>query len=79
MTPFTTSQIGHQACLNLRPADEQSRYRDNRYSLFAVVNHSGHLDNGHYTVFIRSNNNWFNCDDHFVMNATEKEVLNSEG
>ena len=30
-----------------------SESSDNRYSLFAVVNHSGSLFNGHYTCFVR--------------------------
>jgi len=45
------------------------------------VNHNGTLDNGHYTVFIKLNESqkWYKCDDHFVLEATEDEVLRSEG
>jgi ubiquitin carboxyl-terminal hydrolase 22/27/51 len=32
---------------------KSSASSDNRYSLFAVVNHSGSLHNGHYTCYIR--------------------------
>ena len=50
------------------------------YTLFAVVNHSGTLETGHYTVYIRQEcGEWYKCDDHFVMKATEQEVLRSEG
>ena len=49
------------------------------YHLFAVVNHSGTLETGHYSVFVRHSDYWYKCDDHFVMKATEQEVLRSEG
>ena len=62
------------------------RYRLNhlflhcRYSLFAVVNHSGTIESGHYTCFIRSHRDqWFKCEDHMVTRATAGEVLSSEG
>ena len=51
-----------------------------RYSLFAVVNHSGTIESGHYTCFIRQHKNqWFKCDDHLITKASPQEVLNSEG
>lgn len=51
-----------------------------RYSLFAVVNHSGTIESGHYTCFIRSHRDqWFKCEDHMVTRATAGEVLSSEG
>lgn len=52
------------------------------YTLFAVVNHSGTLETGHYTVFIRhtsTSTSWFKCDDHMVIKTTPEEVLKSEG
>lgn len=53
---------------------------DNRYSLFAVINHDGSLDTGHYTAFIRQqHDHWFKCDDHMITRANLKEVLDSEG
>ncbi|GLH06105.1 hypothetical protein R5R35_010104 [Gryllus longicercus] len=53
---------------------------DNRYSLFAVINHLGTLDGGHYTAFIRQQqNHWFKCDDHLITKANIQEVLDSEG
>ena len=51
-----------------------------RYSLFAVVNHVGSLDAGHYTAFVRQHRDqWYKCDDHLITRATIKDVLNSEG
>ncbi|RVE55648.1 hypothetical protein OJAV_G00234070 [Oryzias javanicus] len=51
-----------------------------RYSLFAVVNHQGTLESGHYTTFIRQHKDqWFKCDDAVITKAGLKEVLDSEG
>lgn len=47
------------------------------YSLYAVVNHSGNMENGHYTGFIRKGKDWFRCDDHFITKATKNEVAAS--
>jgi ubiquitin C-terminal hydrolase len=33
------------------------------YELFAVINHEGHLDNGHYTNYARFKDEWFKFDD----------------
>ena len=54
--------------------------KDNRYSLFAVVNHSGSIHNGHYTCFIRQQDDqWFKCDDEWITRAHSEDVLHSEG
>lgn len=51
-----------------------------RYSLFAVVNHQGTLESGHYTSFIRQHKDqWFKCDDAVITKASMKDVLDSEG
>ncbi|EFA08994.2 Ubiquitin carboxyl-terminal hydrolase nonstop-like Protein [Tribolium castaneum] len=54
---------------------------DNRYSLFAVINHIGNSINvGHYTAYVRQlQDYWYKCDDHVITRATLKEVLDSEG
>nr|CAD7441180.1 unnamed protein product [Timema bartmani] len=50
------------------------------YSLFAVVNHSGSLDAGHYTAYVRQHrNHWYKCDDNIISKANIQEVLDSEG
>ena len=51
-----------------------------RYSLYAVVNHRGTADSGHYTCFIRQHkDHWFRCEDHLLTRASLREVLLSEG
>lgn len=53
---------------------------NNIYSLYAVVNHIGTLESGHYIVYIRQHrDSWFKCDDHTITRATLRDVLNSEG
>ena len=40
------------------------------FQLFAVVNHQGTLQSGHYTCFIKqASNSWFKCDDSLVTKA----------
>lgn len=36
------------------------------YDLFAVVNHTGKIDRGHYTTLVRRQGLWFKCDDEKV-------------
>lgn len=54
---------------------------DNRYSLFAVINHDGNsVHGGHYTAYVRQQKDfWYLCDDDIITRATLKEVLDSEG
>lgn len=41
-------------------------HQNQTYELYAVVNHSGDLRSGHYTVAIRDDENWFNFNDSSV-------------
>lgn len=55
-------------------------FSDYRYSLYAVINHVGTLDAGHYTAYVRHHKDiWVKCDDHIITTATLKQVLDSEG
>lgn len=68
MTPFMSS----------KNSDKFSG--DYRYSLYAVINHIGSLDAGHYTAYVRHQKDiWVKCDDHIITTATLKQVLDSEG
>ena len=45
------------------------------YDLYAVVNHYGVLNGGHYTAFSKkTNGQWFNYNDETVTRATEENV-----
>ena len=51
-----------------------------RYSLFAVVNHHGTIETGHYTCFVRQHRDqWFKCDDALITKSSVQDVLHSEG
>lgn len=53
---------------------------DYRYSLYAVINHVGTIEAGHYTAFVRHHQDvWVKCDDHILSIASLKQVLDSEG
>ncbi|KAJ8346024.1 hypothetical protein SKAU_G00302170 [Synaphobranchus kaupii] len=79
MTPFMASS--KESRVNgqyLQPVDALNN--DNKYSLFAVVNHQGTLESGHYTSFIRQHKDqWFKCDDAIITKASITDVLDSEG
>ncbi|KAI7863446.1 hypothetical protein BDF14DRAFT_1844329 [Spinellus fusiger] len=68
MTPYTT--CGKK--------DLSSSSPSNIYTLFAVVNHQGKLDTGHYTMFAKHRGEWFRFDDHSVTMAYQKDVLDSK-
>nr|BAM20598.1 conserved hypothetical protein [Papilio polytes] len=81
MTPFMSS---HRRAVDMGGSENnnapQGIFEDNRYSLFAVVNHLGSLDAGHYTAYVRQmKGSWFKCDDHMITRASLREVLDSEG
>lgn len=45
------------------------------YNLYAVVNHYGHLDGGHYTAFCKlENHRWYSFDDSNVSEMRDTEV-----
>ncbi|XP_052266295.1 ubiquitin carboxyl-terminal hydrolase 22-like isoform X1 [Dreissena polymorpha] len=77
MTPFMSSSKIQNGDIN---GCTKGLSCKNKYSLFSVVNHSGTIECGHYTCYIRQHKNqWFKCDDHLITRALPQEVLNSEG
>jgi len=47
------------------------------YDLFAVINHKGQIDNGHYTNYARFQDEWYHFDDDKVTNSNLDACLNS--
>ncbi|GAB1303225.1 Ubiquitin carboxyl-terminal hydrolase 51 [Apodemus speciosus] len=77
MTPFLAST--KESIMKGQPLTECVP-TENKYSLFAVINHHGTLESGHYTSFVRQEKDqWFSCDDAVVTKATMDELLFSEG
>ncbi|KAM4624535.1 ubiquitin carboxyl-terminal hydrolase 22 [Polymixia lowei] len=80
MTPFMASSKESRMNGQYQQTATDPFNNDNKYSLFAVVNHQGTLESGHYTTFIRQHKDqWFKCDDAIITKATIKDVLDSEG
>lgn len=50
------------------------------YELRGVVNHSGAIDQGHYTAFIHpeATEQWYKCDDHKIFHANRNDVFGSQ-
>ncbi|KAI9463201.1 hypothetical protein BJY52DRAFT_1253633 [Lactarius psammicola] len=68
MAPYTTASVDGSGTY---PGPE-TLYD---YELFAVINHEGQIDNGHYTSFARFQDTWCRFDDDKVTPATLAEVL----
>lgn len=90
LTPYTTPHRNSAAAKLDGPrngsssSNFSSRRRlstlSNQYSLFAVVNHTGSTESGHYTCFVRhQHDNWFNCNDQKIKKERLEDVLASEG
>eukprot|EP00041_Stephanoeca_diplocostata_P034275 m.1156223 g.1156223 ORF g.1156223 m.1156223 type:complete len:652 (-) comp24492_c0_seq4:3864-5819(-) len=88
MTPFLARTMHGAAPAHSNGAAEAAADtgkhdpEDNVYSLFAVVNHHGTFQNGHYTNFVRlaqPGGQWFLCDDESIRMAASTDVLQSEG
>nr|XP_019575541.1 PREDICTED: ubiquitin carboxyl-terminal hydrolase 51 [Rhinolophus sinicus]XP_019575542.1 PREDICTED: ubiquitin carboxyl-terminal hydrolase 51 [Rhinolophus sinicus]XP_019575543.1 PREDICTED: ubiquitin carboxyl-terminal hydrolase 51 [Rhinolophus sinicus] len=78
MTPFLASTKESRMKADQPPTD--CAPNENKYSLFAVINHHGTLESGHYTSFIRQQKDqWFSCDDAVITKATIEDLLYSEG
>uniref|UniRef100_A0A1B6KA10 Ubiquitin carboxyl-terminal hydrolase n=2 Tax=Cicadellinae TaxID=33370 RepID=A0A1B6KA10_9HEMI len=77
MTPFMSHKRNNHTT---PPPYSAAVLEDYRYSLFAVINHVGSLDTGHYTAYIRQQHrHWYKCDDHMITRANISQVLDSEG
>ena len=48
-------------------------FQTNSYSLFAVSNHLGRTESGHYTAFCKRNEEWFYFDDETVTKVEKSE------
>ncbi|KAG2145323.1 uncharacterized protein EDB93DRAFT_1241168 [Suillus bovinus] len=75
MAPYTT------LAMNATGKDGETGYPGPdamyEYDLFAVINHEGQMDNGHYTNFARFQDEWYRFDDDKVTPSTLSECLAS--
>ncbi|KAJ7158960.1 hypothetical protein C8R43DRAFT_994564 [Mycena crocata] len=78
MAPFTTLVMKAAEKENGSPVFSHpgpaSMYE---YDLFAVINHEGQINNGHYTNYARFEDEWYRFDDDKVTHAPLSAVLGS--
>jgi ubiquitin carboxyl-terminal hydrolase 22/27/51 len=48
------------------------------YDLYATIDHTGSLNQGHYVSNVKVNGKWYNCNDSFVSHMDEAAILKSE-
>jgi len=70
MTPYLSHSILNGGAA---PGNEEV------FDLFAVVNHHGKMENGHYTAFIKHSGEWVKADDPTLTKASLRSVLMSQG
>lgn len=56
------------------PPDAVEPLPEQLYDLFGVTAHVGGISNGHYTSYVRSQAQWYLCDDSVVTRASEDAV-----
>uniref|UniRef100_A0A1I8A752 ubiquitinyl hydrolase 1 n=1 Tax=Steinernema glaseri TaxID=37863 RepID=A0A1I8A752_9BILA len=84
VTEFTSPYIlRRQNGIQPSPLDDPNEKLNNlknRYALFAVVNHFGTVEAGHYTCFVKHQmKKWYLCDDERIIETSPEVVLGSEG
>ncbi|KAF9558847.1 cysteine proteinase [Agrocybe pediades] len=74
MAPYTTQVLkeGGKEILSYSGREGMCEY-----DLFAVINHDGQIDNGHYTNYARFNYEWYRFDDDKVIPSSLAACLNS--
>ncbi|KAG8197537.1 hypothetical protein JTE90_007273 [Oedothorax gibbosus] len=78
MSPYMSTNRGMQQ--NGPIEESKLENSDNKFCLFAVVNHKGDRDGGHYISYIRQQHDkWYQCDDSLVTSASVQDVFASEG
>ncbi|KAG2183561.1 hypothetical protein INT43_006567 [Umbelopsis isabellina] len=82
MTPYTSDSSESNAKIRDQKLKRALKlplsHGSNLYTLFAVVNHQGKMDTGHYTMFAKHRGQWFKFDDHRVTLSYQKDVLDSK-
>ncbi|CAJ0581798.1 unnamed protein product, partial [Mesorhabditis spiculigera] len=78
MTKFLAAYHENPAIFDEKGAQGMLNTYYNNYELYAVVQHTGSLDTGHYTSYIRRGHKWFHCDDDLVYRAPRRQVTKSD-
>ena len=62
----------HNFRINSPPSEDNG---DHNYSLYAIVEHLGQIDGGHYVCYIKKGKFWYKCDDGWIMYVNINMVL----
>jgi len=77
LTPYTTKHL-NASVLKENTSRKLLSHLKNRYSLIAVVNHTGSTESGHYSCLVRHHRDyWYNCNDQIITREKVENVLNS--
>lgn len=55
-----------------------NKKREYKYELYAISNHFGSLNGGHYYSYIKKNNYWYRFDDNKIFELDNEEHLNNK-
>lgn len=79
MNPYISSSVVRSRHRNrVVSFDDDEADTLTEYEIFAVVTHSGMLESGHYVTFLRLYNQWYKCDDAWIMEVDEGTVRASQ-
>ncbi|KAI0496577.1 hypothetical protein KFK09_022897 [Dendrobium nobile] len=83
MVPFLSSSIlrsrfGNRISSITDGDSDADMELTSEFEIFAVITHSGKLDSGHYTTYLRQNNQWYKCDDSWITLVSENIVRASQ-
>ena len=49
-----------------------------KYSLYAVSNHSGSQNGGHYYSYIKKGSNWYSCNDMYIQTLNKDDLISDK-
>ncbi|KAK9682897.1 hypothetical protein RND81_10G105000 [Saponaria officinalis] len=79
MSPYLSSTIVRSRHGNrMVPVEDEEIDTLSEYEIFAVVTHLGMLESGHYVTFLRLHNQWYKCDDAWIIEVDESTVRASQ-
>ena len=55
---------------------ENLEINNEKFDLYAVINHFGTLNSGHYTSYVKIDNEWFNFDDSIFNVCNKEKIMN---
>lgn len=79
MSPYLSSTIVRSRHGNrMFSCEDDESDAVTEYEVFAVVTHSGMLESGHYVTYLRLHNQWYKCDDAWILEVDEATVRASQ-